>query len=196
MLEEIKIKHRLYKIISLVKSHQYFDSFVVSFKSKKYFARKYKDTPSFLASLNNYQQLKKYGINIPKLVAIDKKNNILLFKYIDGELVSNLLAKEDLKDVVFDGIFLIYRFARFSKIDLNYMPERYMFDGKELYYVGEEFFAANKDKNLENFGLRYWLTSLEGINHLEELGFDINKKRLIQKDEVNKKIVLISILRW
>ena len=76
------------------------------------------------------------------------------------------------------------------------MPEKYMFDGKELYYVGEEFFAANKDKNLENFGLRYWLTSLEGINHLEELGFDINKKRLIQKDEVNKKIVLISILRW
>ena len=55
MQEEIKIKHRLYKIISLVKSHQYFDSFVVSFKNKKYFARKYKDTPSVLASLNNYQ---------------------------------------------------------------------------------------------------------------------------------------------
>ena len=107
-----------------------------------------------------------------------------------------MLSQYDLKDEHFAGLYLLYRFCRVSKIELNYLPENFVYTPKYMYYTSLDLFEQNANINLENYGMEYWFPTQKGIEHLEKLGLSINHERQISVPEANKKIVLISIKHW
>ena len=195
-MEELLIKRKPYKVISLLKEDELFKSYKCEYKSETKFVKVFSDKPAFLADQANYKALKKCGIKMPKLQKVDKNSLILVYEFIEEETAFDALLKHDLEDVYFDKLFEMYRFARFSKIELDYFPTNFVIHKGELYYLSHFFSEQNKDKNLENFGIFYWFYSQELVKYLKERNIPVDSNRVLPKAEVNKKIVLTSIMKW
>ena len=195
-MEKLTIAKKEYDIVSILKEGEFSISYKCSHKGKMFFIKVFKDESSFKAELLNHKMLKKYGIRVPKLIKVLKNDLTLIYQFIEGENVLEVIAKQELDEIYFSELFEQYRFARFSKIELNYLPQNYVLYKNQLYYLSKEFIPQNKDKNLENYGICYWFYSEQLVELLKEQNIPIDKKRLLNKGEVNKKIVLTSIMKW
>ena len=195
-MEKLIVLKKEFEIISTLSEDEYHKSYHVKRGDKHFFIKKFSDYPSFKASLENRKALKKNGINIPKILKSSKKELVIITQYIEGKNCLELIADSELNDNIYEQLFHIYRFARFAKIELNYLPENYVFYKGDLYYLSEHFEPQNKNKNLENYGIYFWFYGNECVEHLKEKELPIDKSRILQKGEVNKKIVLTSIMKW
>lgn len=195
-MEIVNVKKRQYVVEKLLHKDEFASVFLVTYKKKHFIIRKYSDFTCYSEAINQYQKLVESGINVSKLLKKDKFNYTLLFRYIEGTNCASVLAREDINDEYFKALFLIYRFCRTSKIDLDYFPENFVFYKKYLYYTSLKSFEKNDQTSLENYGLYYWLPSKKGLSHLKEIGYEVDFKREISNAETNKKIVLISIKHW
>ncbi len=195
-MDTIRFKRKTYNVIKELDKCEYVTSFLVSYKNKQFLLKQFNNPVSFNNEIDKYKRITDYGIKIVPMLKKDKKNNLLLFKYVGEDTIDKILAKEDIPDEIFAQLFNIYRFARFSKIELDYMPEKYAYYQNELYYLSLDFYKQDKRINLENYGIRYWFTGKEGISHLALLGYTIDKSRLIDEANLNKKIILLSIMKW
>lgn len=192
-MSEIKtFKHRNYEVINMINLHD----FLLCRKNKYFHLKTFDNIDDFKKEINEYKTKTKYGIYVPKMLKTSKRELSILFEYVGEETIDSLLAKGDIDEKIFDKLFIIYRFARFSHIELNYYPENFAYYNGELYYLLYEFSKENKDKNLENYGIRFWFSGEEGLSHLKELGYSVDNSRLLSKGELNKKIVLLSIMKW
>ena len=195
-MEKLIAAKKEYQIISLLKEDEFHKSYKCERKGKLYFIKVFSDLASFQADALNHKTLKKNGINVPKLLKSNKKDLSNTYQFIEGENALQIIAKQDLDEIYYEQLFHIYRFARFAKIELDYHPENYVLYKNELYYLAHDFIPQNQEKNLENFGIYFWFYSEELAAHLKENNLPIDKKRILSKGEVNKKIVLTSIMKW
>ena len=192
MNESKTFKRRKYEVIKSLNPHE----FSVRRKNKYFHLKTFDDIKSFNKEISDYKAITKYGIKVPRMLKSSKRELSILFEYVGEETIDKLLDQGDIDEKVFDKLFTIYRFARFSHIELTYLPENDALYNGELFYLLYEFSKENKERNLENYGIRFWFTGVEGISHLKELGYEVNNARLLSKAELNKKIVLISIMKW
>lgn len=195
-MSTLQVKRKQYEIIKKTRDLHNFSEALVSFKNVKYIAKQYDLISIMLDDIKCRSRLKKYGINVPKYKVIDKKNNITLEEYIEGDNALTQLVKGELPDGFYKELYNQYRFCRFSKIELNYMPENFILSRKKMYYTSFDYGPAKEATNLENYGIYYWFYSNEFYNHLQELGIDFDKRKILKPAEVKKKIVLLSIMNW
>lgn len=195
-MEELFIKRKAFKIEKILFEDDKFIEYLVTFKGVEYIARHYKSEVQFDEALYRYKKIYSYGIYTPMLKFKDKKAFILIFEKVEGKNVAEILSEGDIPEPVFVKLFTFYRYARANQIELNYLPENYVFDGKRLYYISLELFDKNPDINLENYGIEFYVMSQKGYDHLISLGYNVDKKRLLSKGEANKKMVLLSLLNW
>lgn len=158
--------------------------------------REYLNESTYLSDLDKYRRLQKAGINVPKLIGFDRQLLILIFERFFEPTALEVLEKEDLKEIYFRQLFSIYRFCRFSQIEINYFPHNFILKGMTLYYIGDDIFEADPKINLENYGLRYWIYSEEASKLLDEKGYNVDPKRILSEEETNKQIVLLSVTYW
>ena len=146
--------------------------------------------------MNDYKRLAKAGINVPRIIANDKKEHLVVKEYIGGPTVLDELIINDLSDHYFEELFLAYRFCRFSKINLNYLPENFSMKNGKLFYVSNDVADYSPQRNLENWGIRYWIYTAEFSQYLKEKKMNVNPKRILKEEVANKKIVLLSVTYW
>lgn len=195
-METIIIKKKSYEIIKKTRELHDFSEFLINYKGVKCIAKKYDLTSQMLDDVKVRKNLKKYGINCPKYKKIDKSENVTVEEYINGENSLKLLLKGELPEDHFKELYNVYRFCRFSKIELDYMPENFILSGKKMYYISFDY-GPQKDKtNLENYGIYYWIYSPEFYERVTKLGFEFDKKKILSTGETKKKIVLLSIMNW
>jgi hypothetical protein len=195
-MEKRVIKRYEYELMQLLKHTEEVDIYLAKRKDRYFSFREYRVEKPYNEDLAKYKKIQKIGVNVQKLIAHDRQLLVLIFECFQEPTALDVLAKEELKEIYFKQLFTIYRFCRFSKVELNYLPNNFVLKGTTLYYVGEEITASDPSRNLENFGLRYWIYSKEASELLEEKGLPIEPKRLISEEETNKRIVLLSVTYW
>lgn len=195
-MEIISIGLHKYSVLSSLKENDNHITYLAEHKNKKFILKKFHDLTSYKYELYKYNSIEKIGINVPAIKQKSKKKLTIVFKYISGENMLEVISKKSVDENVFDALFLMYRFARFSKIELDYHPDNYVFDGKNLYYLSYEFIDQNNERNLENYGLKFWLYGNECASYLKEKGFEVDKKRILDKASLNKEIVKLAIMKW
>ncbi len=195
-MEKRVIKRYEYELVQLLKQSEEVSIFLARRKDRFFTFREYRLEDAYNEDLAKYKRIQKIGVNVQKLIAHDRQLLVLIFERFQEPTALDVLAKEELKEIYFKQLFNIYRFCRFSKVELNYMPNNYILKGTALYYVGEQITDSNASCNLENFGLRYWIYSKEATELLEKKGHPIDAKRILSEEEANKRIVLLSVTYW
>ena len=195
-MDKLIIKKKEYDFVNLLSEDEMMKSSIVTRKNKSFLLRECKNEKAYEEALYRYKTLYKSGIYVPKLVVNDRHSLKMLFEYFSEKNMAEVLSNEEIDDIYFEGLFLLYKFVRIANIELNYLPENFVYHKKTLYYTSLDLFERNEKLNLENYGLEFWFTSKKAIEHLEKLGYKVDKKRIIPQPEVNKKIVLISIKHW
>ncbi len=192
-MKTVQFKNIFYDVCKILNENEILARYVVELKGKKVVFVYHKHFNDYLSDL---KKLKKYGIQIPKIIKIDKKSNLIIQEHIDGISVFDLLKNEDLGDKVFNEIFMIYKFCRFSNINLDYSPDNYLFDGKRLFYTSNYYGVFEQDESFEDKGIYYWLYGKIYTKLLIERGFEINKTRLLTDQEARKKAITTALLYW
>ena len=193
-METLTIKRTEYQILSLLYEDEDRKIYLANYKGKKYSISIYKR--NFPLFFNKIKRIQKCGIPTPKIVANSKPEGILVREYFEGPNVFEEIAKGPLSDNYYKELFLIYRFCRFSQINLNYLPENFIMRNNKLYYISDDIYDYEVKHNLENWGIYYWFYGEELVNRLRSNGYKIDNSRILSKAEETKKITLTGITYW
>lgn len=184
---EIIIKNKKYEIIKELDS----SSILVKRKNKHFKVIKY-DENSFNDFLNYYSRISHCGINIFKVVAIDKKNRYVLCKYLEGESVLNLLIKGDLTEDIYQQIFNASWYGKMGQLKFNFSPDKWLLVGSKLYYSTYEVKPYNKDDDFVKTDAYLWFYSKSLVKYLKELGLPVDESRL--KSEYDTTLEVLKMV--
>jgi len=168
---------------------------LIEFKGKKCVIKSFSSVEEFNSFFSIYKRLKLAGVSIPKLIKKDKKEFKFLFLFVEGKTILDLLVEGELSKEIYSQVFTQSYYAKNERIFLDYRPDKWRFDGKNLYYLGF-YFKDDKEKKL-NFhedGIEYWVYSKEFQEYLRVLGKEIDQTRVKQVYEINKQIVQLVCL--
>lgn len=191
-MEEIKIKNKTWTILEVIKEDRLYK---VQRKKKLGLLKKFKsESDEFLNFLDFYKRLKIANVRMPKVLVIDKNNSYVVVEYLQGELVLDLLLKDNLTEKIYSDIFEQDWLARYEKITLNFYPENWLISNDKLYYLPFVFSeGVDENKTFEKYYIRYWFFSKEFVKHAESLNKIVDKSRLKDEYQLNKDIVLTTI---
>lgn len=190
-MEIVKVKGQKWDILDKLSD----DVYKVQRKKKIGILKKFDSkSDAFSNFLENYKRLKIASVRMGKVFAIDKKQKIVIFEFLDGEIVFDTLLKHDLDDLYFGEIFEQEWLARYEKITLNLYPDNWMLVNKKLYYLPFVYYdGVDEEKTFEKYYIRFWFFTKDFIKYAKEKGIDVDTSRLKQEYELNKEMVLVSI---
>ena len=90
------------------------------------------------AELNDYARLIAVGIPLPRLLDADIANERILKEYIDGEVVSELVARGEVKPEHFDQVRDMCKKLYAAGLNIDYYPTNFIDCDGTLYYIDYE----------------------------------------------------------
>lgn len=191
-MEDIFIKKKRFVIQSIVAQHPDHDSYIARYASVTYLVRVYRE--GYDQVLADYKTLKHAGINMAKMVYHDDEAKIIAFDSFDGEKdVLKKLAEGPLDEEFFRALFVCYRFARFSKVALDWAPQNFMLRGHEMFYLPIKVEPLNETNKLEVSGLALWFHGKELKELLARKGYSVTGYKMMSDAEVNKQMALMAV---
>lgn len=196
MEEAILLKHKIYKVIDKIEENEDYLLFKVNYKEEIFALIAFKNVEVYSSYVKNYKTLKESGINLPKLKKNDKEHYSLLLEYLEGTKLSDLLLRDkELDELIIKALFDINSYAKFNNIYLSYLPENFIYSNNKLYYLSTSYVKLENKTRFIDEGIIYFLPTKEGIEHLKTLDSEY-KNTPLEKGELSKQIVLLSIKYW
>ena len=192
--EFIQIKNKKFVITSVKAEHEDHTTYICTWSGRTYLMRTF--VSGFEKAMADYKELKHAGINMAKICFHDDANKVIVFDYFPEEDCLKTLSKGPLPSIYFDALFSLYRFARFSKVALDWEPQNFMLRGTQMFYLPTKWERLTETNGLDKSGIRTWFLGKEGHHLLRRKGFDTNGLPMMEDNEVNKAIVLTAIQYW
>ena len=139
------------------------------------------------------KRMKTSNVASPEVYFIDKKTGYALMQYVDGPTMFEELIAHDFDDNVYQQLFTIHWNARKSMLELNYNPQNFRIEHGKVYYMPFTFGFYQKNNDFVEKDLRLWFYTKEFEKLLAENKQPLQKSRLLQDFELNKKIVLTVV---
>lgn len=108
--------------------------------------------------LYSYNMLKKFKINIPNLIFIDKENKIILREYIQGENIQELIKQKKINQDTLMEIFSISELLNINNFNIDYKPENFIVHDNKLFYTKYVIYPYDESYNFHNYGVYFWIT--------------------------------------
>lgn len=190
----ILVKNKKFVIVSTRAVHEEHVTYICTWSNRTYVLRKYNS--GFEQAMKDYKTLKHAGINMAKICFHDDDKNVIVFDYFPEDDCLKALSKGPLPETYFEALFSLYRFARFSKVALDWEPQNFMLRGMQMFYLPTKWEPLNETNRLENEGIRTWFLGKEGVALLRRKGFDLPSMSPIEDNAVNKSIALMAVRYW
>ncbi len=194
MDEFIEAKNKKFLIQSTRAEHEDHVTYVCTWSNRTYIVRVFRE--GYQKTLADYKELKRAGINMAKICFHDDAKKVIVFDYYPEEDCLSALAKGPLPELYFAALFSLYRFARFSKVALDWAPQNFMLRGTQMFYPPTKWEKLTEANALEKDGIRYWFLGKEGHELLKKKGFDVSGLPLLEDTAVNKAMVLAAVQYW
>lgn len=116
------------------------------------------------SELRDYETLRKLGIPMPRLLAVDTPQERILKEYIAGQTVA-----EQLKDGRLEPGWLTQVRAMCERLypvglNIDYYPTNFVPQDGTLYYIDYECNAYMAEWDFEHWGVRHWTAHAAGGN--------------------------------
>ncbi len=108
------------------------------------------------AERNDYRRLADAGIRIPKMLDIDLAKEIVVKEYVDGEVISDLIAQGQSVERYLPQLREMAKLAYDAGLNIDYYPTNFVVKGGVLYYIDYECNRYMDEWSLENWGMQFW----------------------------------------
>ena len=194
MEEMIVVKNKKFVLQSVKAEHPDHTTYIATWSNRTYLVRVFRE--GYKQALADYKALKRAGINMAKTCFHDDDVQAIVFDYYPEDDCLTVLSKGPLPELYFDALFSLYRFAKFSKVVLDWEPQNFMLRGTQMFYLPTKWEALTEDNKLEKKGLRTWFLGKEGHELLRRKGFDTKGLPFLEENVVNKTLVLMTVRFW
>ena len=192
----IVIKNKKFVVQSVRATHHDHESVVATWSGRTYLVRVFSIEEDFHRAMADYKTLKHAGINMAKICFHDDDAHVIAFDYFPEDDCLKALAKGPLPDLYFEALLSLYRFARFSKVALDWAPQNFMLRGSQMFYLPTKWKKLTDDNGLEKGGIRWWFLGQEGRDLLSKKGFNTAELPSFSELEVNKAVALKMVRYW
>jgi len=159
-----KLNLKIEKFIGKGKSgHSYL---AMDENNKKYVVKKIHDEPcpsyqfddKFQSELDAYEILKNL-IKVPKMIYHSREKEVIVKEYIDGEVMSYIVAENGVNQYHIDAILEMTGILYPKKINIDYFPSNFVVENGVTYYIDYEVNNYMDEWNFENWGIYFYANS-------------------------------------
>ena len=111
------------------------------------------------SELGDYERLRKIGIPIPKLLAVDEKQERILKEYIPGDTIDKLVQEDRMQEDYFRQMEDMCRLLYPANTNIDYFPTNFVVCAGKLWYIDFECNEYQQQWDFEHWGSQYWWKS-------------------------------------
>lgn len=175
-MEKMSINDKEYSVVKLLGHGKGGYSYLVSDGKQQYVGKQIHHEPcdyyqfgnKIEAEKNDYQQLCRTGIRMPKMLDLDEKQERILKEYIDGPTIYDLVLRDQMREEYLNQIrqmcSLVYRFD----LNIDYFPTNFVVQDGVVYYIDYECNSYMEEWNFENWGIKYWSKTPEFLEYVSQ----------------------------
>lgn len=119
------------------------------------------------AECYDYERLKKAGIRIPEMIAVDRMAERIIKEYIPGDTVFDLVRDGISVELYLAQVREMAEQAKTAGLNIDYFPTNFVVCDGLIWYVDYECNSYMDEWNFENWGIRYWSRTPEFEDHLK-----------------------------
>ena len=120
------------------------------------------------AEKRDYERLRKAGIRIPAMTAIDEEAEIVVKEYIAGDTVFDLVRGGGSAGPYLDQVREMAAQAEAAGLNIDYFPTNFVIRDGLIWYVDYECNDYMEKWNFENWGIRYWSRTPEFMDYVKK----------------------------
>ena len=171
--EEVLVNQNAYKIIKLLGHGKGGYSYLAQKDGKQFVLKQIHHEPcdyytfgnKIEAEINDYKRLSDAGINIPEMIDVDTANERIIKEFIDGELISDLVKQNKIKDEYLNQVRQMAKLAYDARLNIDYYPTNFIVrknisGQEELFYIDYECNNYMDEWSFENWGIKHWTNSI------------------------------------
>lgn len=188
-MEKIQVGHKEFNLVQIISDK----CSIVERNGKRFFLRKL-DSLLEDGDMQIYcaKRLSTSGVNFPKIYKIDKKRELMLSEYIEGENLAQFLSSSDMPEKAFENLFINAYMAKRNHMTLDYLPENFIIQNDKLFYIALFYKKYDKSEDLTEKYIRLYFNTTDLMNYLKTRGIIYDKSRIKDQYQTNKDIVLMT----
>lgn len=179
MEDELSVNGKEYRILRLLGHGKGGYSYLAEYDGQKTVLKQIHHEPcsyyhfsnKIEAERHDYERLRSAGIRIPKMLAIDPKNERIVKEYVDGPTVFDLVRGGVPAEPYLPQVREMAAQAKAAGLNIDYFPTNFVVSDSVLWYVDYECNPYSDEWNFENWGIRYWSRTQEFEEHLKSTVF-------------------------
>ena len=117
------------------------------------------------AELAAYDRLSALGIPMPKMLAVDHANELIVKEYIAGDTVYDLVKADRLVPELLCQIRQLCAVLYPAGLNIDYFPTNFIPSGGTLWYIDYECNPYDPQWDFEHWGVKYWSKTPEFLAH-------------------------------
>ena len=175
-MDKMSVCGEQYSIIRLLGHGKGGYSYLAGQNGKQYVLKQIHHKPCAYYSFGNkieaerhdYERLRKAGIRIPEMIAIDMEAERILKEYIEGDTVFTMIREGIPVEDYLPQVRQMATRAQDHGLNIDYFPTNFVVRDGLIWYVDYECNDYMDEWNFENWGVRYWSRTPEFESYLKE----------------------------
>lgn len=163
----MKVNEKDYQVIRLLGKGKGGYSYLVTDGAGKYVLKQIHHEPcdyyqfgdKLASELRDYERLRKIGIPIPKLLAVDEQQERILKEYIPGDTIDVYVKKDRMEEGFFWQMEDMCRLLYPANTNIDFFPTNFVVCNGRLWYIDFECNDYMEQWDFQHWGSQYWWKS-------------------------------------
>ena len=112
-----------------------------------------------VSELGDYERLRRIGIPIPELLAVDHRQERILKEYIPGDTIDKFVKEDRMVEDYFRQMEDMCRLLYPANTNIDYFPTNFVVCDGKLWYIDFECNDYMQQWDFEHWGSQYWWKS-------------------------------------
>ena len=164
MSDAMAVNNAEFRVIKLLGKGKGGYSYLVTNKTTQYVLKQIHHEPceyyafgdKLRSELRDYETLRKIGIPMPRLLAVDTTQERILKEYIAGQTVAEQLKAGRMEPDWLNQVQAMCRLLYPAGLNIDYYPTNFVSHDGTLYYIDYECNTYMEQWDFEHWGIQYW----------------------------------------
>lgn len=163
-MESMQVCGKAYEVIRLLGKGKGGYSYLVTDGARDYVLKQIHHEPcafytfgdKLRSELRDYARLRKVGIPLPELLAVDEENERILKAFVPGETVYELVLSDRMRPEYVEQVKDMCRLLYPAGLNIDYFPTNFVAWEGKLWYIDYECNGYMEQWDFEHWGAAYW----------------------------------------